>query len=371
MLSALLPSAWRERRERRQALRELRQIDTIESDLLALRDDNPLYRAKVSLEIGDPAAAREFFEEARKRIPRYVLTCPDTIEVMLNLKEFDELDAFALKGAKLFRKEPHYLEGYAESAQRRRNLDEAVRRWAMVRKKFPHRRLSYICGVGCLRELGRLDEADRLMTHALGLMPNDMALLIEYCRVPEARGDWEEALRRWNSIRDRHPMGYMGAAVALQNLGRVEEADALLAEGRFRYPIETVLAVAQAQLSERAGNIPEALKRLAVVRQRFPFSPIGYGDAIRLLRDQKSWAEADEVALAAVDRFPDDSRQLAQYAQLAQDRQDWAEAAKRWAAVKAAFPDRTDAARMEAQALAAAGASSANAQGATQTSTSG
>jgi predicted Zn-dependent protease len=356
MLSALLPSAWREYRERRKALREMREIEAAEFETTSLRDDNPLHRAKVSVEIGDLEAAQHFLAEAWARIPDYVLRSPDTIGIMLGLRQFDELDSFALKAAKRFPSKSHYLEGYAESAQRQHNWEEAVRRCAMVRKRFPRSRVGYVCAASCLRDLGRLDEAERLLNQAMRMRPNDELILIEHCRLADASSNWEESYRRWGSMRNRHPAGYIGAALALQNLGRRQEGEAVLVEGRSRFPVEADIAVAQAQIAEKAGDIAEALKRWEVVRQRFPFNHMGYRDAIRLLCEQQDWAKAEEIAQAAIDRFPDDMAWLVQYAQLAYEREDRTEEAKRWAAVRMAFPNWQEASLREAQALAAAGA---------------
>ncbi|MGA3403671.1 MAG: tetratricopeptide repeat protein [Acetobacteraceae bacterium] len=341
--------------ERHRALRDMQRAAAIDEATLSLRDDNPLHRAKVSLEVDDLKSAREFLDIARARIPNYVLTCPDTVDILLGLGDFAELEAFALKGAKRFPKQPHYLEGYAMVAETQRNFDEAVRRWAVVRKKFPRSTLAYTAAIGSLRHLGRLDEAEALLRSALRMMPGDMTVLLEWGRVAEARGDWEEAHRRWDSLRDRHPQGFWSAAWALQRLGRTAEAEALLEAGRLRFPTSQGIAIMQAQIAKDAGNIAEALRRWGVVRQRFPFDPAGYVEAIRLLRPQGAWEEADAIALAAIERFHAHAWPLADYAMLAHDRQDWPEAAKRWAALRAAFPDHKDARDREAEALAAAG----------------
>jgi len=348
--------------ERRRAFRDLKRVVALEDATVSLRDDNPLHRAKVSLEVNDLKGAREFLDLARMRIPNYVLTCPDTVDILLGLGDFAEADAFTLSGAKRFPKQPHYLEGYALSAECRRDFAEAVQRWAVVRKKFPYRKFGYINAVGCLRQLGRLDDAEPLLAQAMRLMPDDMTILLEWGRVAEARGDWKEAYRRWDSLRNRHPAGYHGAALALHKLGRTAEAEALLAEGRFCHPIYAGLAIMQAQIAEETGDKAEALKRWATVRQRFPLDRAGYVDGLRVLREQQEWAEAEAVARAAIDRFATEAWPLVEYAELAHARRDWPEAASRWAAVRMAFPDRKDAYQREAEALAAAGQPAAAAE---------
>lgn len=341
--------------QRRRAFRDLKRVVAIEEATISLNDDNPLHRAKVSLDVDDLKSAREFLDIARVRIPNYVLTSPDTVEILLGLGDFAEVESFTQSGAKRFPHRPHYLEGYAMVAERQRDLDEAARRWALVRRKFPNRKLAYTAEVGALRRLGRLDEAESVLRQAMRRMPDDMTVLLEWGRVADARKDWEEAYRRWDSLRDRHPAGYVGAAEALQKLGRTEEAEALLAAGRLRHPIHEGIAITQAYIAEAAGNRAEALKRWAVVRQRFPLDRAGYAEAIRVLRQQQEWAEAEAIAQLAIERFPAYVWPLEDYAMLAHVRKDWTEAAKRWAALLVAFPDRKDAQQREAEALAAAG----------------
>jgi tetratricopeptide (TPR) repeat protein len=341
--------------ERRRAFRDLKRVTAFENATLPMRDDNPLHRAKVLVEIDDFKRAREFLEIARARIPDYFLTSPDTVYILIELRDYDGAEAFTFDGAKRFPKEPHYLEGYALVAERRRDYAEAAKRWAVVRKKFPYRKFGYINAVGCLRQVGRLDEAEAVMAQALRRMPQDMGLLLEWGRVAEARGDWEEARRRWDSLRNRHSAGYIGTGQALHKLGRAEEAEAVLREGRSRYPTDAGIAVMQAHIAQESGDVEEALKRWAVVRDRFPLNAGGYSGAIHLLRTRQRWAEADALAQAAIERFPSQPWPMGDYANLAHARRDWPEAARRWAALRVAFPERKDAAEREAEALAAAG----------------
>jgi tetratricopeptide (TPR) repeat protein len=257
---------------------------------------------------------------------------------------------------KRFPRQPHYLEAYARAAERARDFDEAVRRWALVRKKFPGRTAGYVAAVSCLRQSGRLDEATALIRRAQALMPDDMTVILEAGRVVEAHGDWDEAYRYWYRVRTRHPGCFFGAAQALHKLGRTAEAEALLAEARHRYPIESGIAILNARIAGETGNTAEALKRWAFVRERFPLDRAGYQDGVRLLREQREWTEADAVAEQAIHRFPEEDWPLAEYAHLANARQDWSEAAKRWAAMAAAFPGREDAGRRAAEASAKAAA---------------
>jgi len=70
--------------ERRRALREMRRLMAAEAATLVIQDSNPLYSAMISLKEGDlQACPGTYLDQARTRIPDYVLTCPDTIDVLL------------------------------------------------------------------------------------------------------------------------------------------------------------------------------------------------------------------------------------------------------------------------------------------------
>ena len=345
--------------ERRRALKEMRRIIAVDAEQIAMRDNNPLARAKVSLELGDVKTARENLALAREQMPMYVVTSPVTVEVLLGLGDFDEVEAFTLDEAKRFPHQPHDLEGYATAAMRRGDREEAVRRWALVRKKFRNSKKGYVDCADCLCVLGRLDEADALTKRAMQLYPDDLPALIMHCRISDARQDWEESYRRWDAVRPRHSAGLIGVARALYKLGRAAEAEAVLADGRYRFPLEPGIAILRASAAQEAGDHAEAMKRWAEVRQRFPFDRAGYVDGSRYLCQQKEWSEADAVGLAAIARFPGQAWPLAEYAMVAHTKRDWPAAAERWAALRAAFPEREDAYQREAEALTESGQSEA------------
>jgi tetratricopeptide (TPR) repeat protein len=332
----------------------LQRIIAAEAAMMALQEENPLTRAKQSLASGDLKGAREHLAIARQRMPDYTASSPVTVDILVELGDHAETETFVLEGLKRFPRLPHFLEGYALVAERRHELEEAARRWAAVRKRFPTRKGPFIHEADCLRELGRLKEADTVIGRAVRAFPNDVSVLNIYGRIGEALGDWEEAYRRWDTFRDRHVIGLVGTARALHRLGRTEEAGKLLAEGRFRYPLERDVPAMQARIAEETGAREGALKLWATIRERFPLDRVGYVEGLRYLRELQEWTAADAVAQSAIERFPSQPWPLAEYASLAHHRRDWAEAARRWAAVCAAFPYHQGAQKNEIEALTAA-----------------
>ena len=339
---------------RRQAMRDMRRMIATDADSIALDEQNPLARAKMSVDAGDPKRAREYLAMARERMPAFVASDPATVDVLIGLGDYDEAESFTLEGAKRSPYRPHYLEGYAQIAERRHDMEEAVRRWRAVAKKFPRRKWAFIRETECLCALRRLDEADVAVRRALRLFRDDIGLLICAGRIGDARGDWAAAAKRWDSIRDRHPLGLVGSAHALHKLGRTDEAMTLLAEGRIRYPLERDLPAMQARIAEEVGDTAQALKLWATIRDRFPKDWMGYVEGARCLREQGQWPEADAVAEAAIERFPGQRWPLAEHAKLAEHGRNWPAAASRWAALRAAFPDDQEAQVREAAALTAA-----------------
>lgn len=353
MWSFLIPGPVRAILERRQIMREVRQIQQDEAWEIARSDANPLHRAKMSLQADDPKSALAYWNELWTRYPEYAATAPDTIEVLLGLRLFDEAETLMRQGQQRFPREGRYAEGYAATAERRRDWDEAIRRWAAVRKKFPGRPAGYMSGAACLREVGRLDDADALIAQAMPKFPKSVACWLESGRIGDARRDWTDAQRRWEELEQRfgHNAGMVGAVRAMMETGRLEEAEATLIPARVKYPIEVSIPVMLAQIAERRGDIPLALERWAVVREKFPRHMQGYVETVRLMRAAGQFGELDAVIQQAIHTFPTDAWPLVEHASLATQQKDWDAAASRWQAVRDAYPDREDGYLRGAEAL--------------------
>jgi tetratricopeptide (TPR) repeat protein len=357
MWSELLPSRLRTWRETRRALREMNDRQALDDSLAALDDNNALYRAKVAVQVGDKDAALNFWLDARRRFPSYTLRSRDSIDVLLQLRRFDEAESLMLEGQKQFPQEGYYFEGYARVAQEQGNMPEAVERWASVRKQFPFRWRGFAFGADCLANFGNLTEASTLLDIAVVRFPAEIGCHLSYARIAERLQDWPEAVRRWEHVLEefRHVAGISGAARALHEMGRTDEAVARLETMRPLYPTEVEIVVLMAQLEEARGDQGKAEQRWRFVRERFPLSAIGYKESARVLERLGRADDADTALRAAIDRFDRDAWPLVEYASIAQKRGDAAEAAKRWEAVRTAFPDREDGYLCGADALAVSG----------------
>ena len=342
-------------RERRGALHELQQLTLNDYGMLSLDDANPLQRAKMALESGDPDGARHYLELARERLPGYVVASPDTITVLLGLGDLDELERFTRDGLKRFPRKSQYWEGFAMAAERRRDFAEGAKRWAQVRRKFPYDWQGYANGAACLRELKQFDEALKIIRRGLRSIPEDLRIALEGGRIMEAQQDWSGLLRHWQGSRDEHGIGCAGYAYALFRLGQRAEAEAELERGRDKYRTDIGIEITASRIAREAGDMAEAVRRLEVMRKRFPYDSRASIYSLQVLRDQKAWAEADAIAFTAIERFPKEDWPRSEYAYLAEARGDWDVAAERWHSLREVFPLHRPAWVREAAALTAAG----------------
>ena len=152
---------------------------------------------------------------------------------------YDEAEALMQEGRKRFPRQPHFAEGLAQVALRRGDARSDTPLPAGADRKFPMRVRAYSLEAACLNDLDRTKEAEALLLRALRFAPGDIALNFEYAKSAARRKDWEEALRRWTAVREkfRHIAGPIEVAKCLKELGRYDEADALLRETFYSFPL--------------------------------------------------------------------------------------------------------------------------------------
>ncbi|MDR3529538.1 MAG: tetratricopeptide repeat protein [Rhodopila sp.] len=358
MWSSLIPTRFIAWRERRRALQEIRAIAEEEKWALALNDANPVNLAKIALSLNDRTDALHHWRDAMNRFPAFAKTSHDSLGVMLGLELFDEAETIMHEGMRRAPGDQFYAGGYAEVAERRGDMSEALRRWQFVQKRFPSWWKGYVHNAICLRRTGDLDQSDALLVRAVGLFHDMVPVWVEWGRAADCRHDWTESLRRWEAVSqrfDNHAVGHGGIARALEELGRLDEAEERFTSARMRFPLAVEIYIALARIAYSRGDKMEAVRRWTDTKRRFPLMPFGYEGEIRLLRELRRYSDAEVVALEAIDRFPTDQWPIVEYATLASDRQDWPQAVERWAVVRSAWPGRGDGYLRAAEALSMLG----------------
>jgi tetratricopeptide (TPR) repeat protein len=353
-----LLSLWREWSERRQILRDIRrrQGDAHERDRFKVRDE--LTYALAALDRGERKFATEVWTSLMERYPAVARASPLALSVLIGLRRFDEAEDLMLAGQKKHPSDPYFAKGLAEIAHTKRDFDTALERWAFLRKRFPGVVEGYTYGAGAFAEKDQPEQAEALALQATKRFPDNIGGPLEYTRIAIKAKNWQEALRRWQSIRDQFDYfgSYIGSAQALTHLGRYDEAEALLQQARLRFGTEPAPLSEFARVAEAKGDVPAAVQRWKDVLSRFPLDIYVHFIASEAFEKLGEPAEAEATLRAAIDRFPTELRPPLELAQLLHHkRRDFPAAADAWAALRAVFPDNEDAYTSGAHALDQAG----------------
>jgi tetratricopeptide (TPR) repeat protein len=343
--------------DRWRAMGELRSLAKRQSPLLRYEFESLVIDAKDALERGQSVVASEIWSRARVLSPNMAMTFEPALELLLRLQSDDEAEAFLVDAQKRYPRHAPLIESLAWLEFRRHDYAATLRRCAQLRRRTPMRVKSYWIAADTLLELDRDAEAEATLAAGIRAVDDNAGLRIHHAKIPERSQNWAEALKRWMSVWNdfHHPVSLSGAAKALKNLGRVDEADRLLSEGLYRTSVSHDLLIESAIFAEDRKDWEAAALRWETLRRRFPTIPHGYVHCLRPLSELGRKAEADEILREGIDRNPDDPALAIEYARLAHGRGDWPEAALRWAAVRGRFPTRQEGYDNGSEALVALG----------------
>jgi len=343
--------------QRWRAMGELRSIQKQETTANRWKFRDMLLEAKDAHERGYRSRAIDIWNHAYTIFPNIAEGSGQALNLLILLKLFDEAEALLNRGRKRHPRQLYYLEGLAQVAYERRDLTEAIRRCAVLRKKHPRSIKGIWFEAASLRQLGRFDEAEKALSRGLRGNSGDLGLLIEYARIAELRKDWDGAMKRWTTIMDDHShfAGAVGIANVLTELGRHDEADQLLSDVLPKWGGELSIWVGIVQVAENKGDWEEVARRWSTVRKRFPTDPMVYVRSLGPILKTAGRERAEEVLREGIEYIPDDPSLMIEYALLAHRGGEWTEAARRWAALRERFPRNPEGYEKGAEALAASG----------------
>jgi predicted Zn-dependent protease len=333
---------FREWLERARALRDDRKLRE-KDDLLARQQvEDRIQLGKRALESGDRATAIRLWEDAHTRYSDLVVQSREGFNLLIGLQKFKEAEALMLEGYERQPRNPFFLEGAAIAATRLGNNDEAVRRYSILRKKFPRLLRGYTGAITPLIKLGRLDEADRI----LGRIANnarDINIKIEYAKLAMTRKDWPVALQRWKRLWNSRwqDAASLGVAQCHKEMGYFDEAEQVLMDALKRPRQDAIKFWTElALISECRGNWLEAARRWDDLRKRSPSMLEAYCRSALAFGKCGYEAEVDSILHAATQRFPSVQQPWVDYARAAERRGSLDEARLRWDAVQAKFPEQ-------------------------------
>lgn len=277
----------------------------------------------------------------------------EALNLLLDLGAFDEADAMMQGGQRRHPYYEHFARGYVQVAHRRGNLQEALRRCEMVRRKFPCIAEGYTIAAACLTDLGRHDEAAEMMKCGVSKLPDQCEIYVQQGRNATHRREWLEALRAWEVVwgRFRELLGALGAAQCLREIGRFADAERFLTEANLGFARNVWVLTEWANLAVAKGDYDEGVRRWQVVLMQFPYFANAYPRGAEAMRKLGREAEADELLRLAVTRIPSDLTVHLEYARSAHRREDWSSAIERWGLVRNRFPECAEAREKEAEVL--------------------
>jgi tetratricopeptide (TPR) repeat protein len=196
-----------------------------------------------------------------------------------------------------------------------------------------------------LRQQGRVEDAQALLTEATERFPDESGPFIENARAAELQRDWPEAERRWRIVAERFSgswEGVTGLARALREQGRPDEARKLLVRAAEGFPMAVGPIVELGRLAESIGNWIAAERWWRISAALEPGAWWAHTSLANALREQRRLPEADAVLAAQIERLGHEPAIFIDYARLAERASNWPEAARRWEAVSIRFPQLCD-----------------------------
>jgi tetratricopeptide (TPR) repeat protein len=291
--------------------------------------------------------AAELWDYVRKHFPSIAAGYIGAARALREMRRFDEAEAVLVEAVERLPDDPGAASERCWLSQIARDFPEADRRWTTLRSNFPNISAGWTVGAVALRELRAFDEAEALLRDAMLRFPSEAPPVVEYAWLATARRDWPEAIRRWETVRARfadRSDGLLRGALALNEVWRHDDAEALLRAGMDRFPEESSFAVEYAETAFRQAHIDDAIARYAIVRERFPNLVAGYLGGARALRNQFKLLEAEgmyehaQALLPNEPQFAFDHAMIPVFAPLLRDR-DPVQAISRLEKVIARFPD--------------------------------
>lgn len=194
-----------------------------------------------------------------------------------HLSRLREAEAMLARG---IRKDPFdvfCLIEHARIAEVMEHHEEALKRWQHLidvpSDQSIYKQNGILGKAQCLRKMNRWDDAEALLLPFTVRYGIAEAPLLELALIAEGRGDWNETLRRYESLRTRIPMfhaGYRGTIKALEQLGRHDEADVIRYQFAERFPDDPGPLGDWARAAYRLSDAAEIARRWNTVRERFP-----------------------------------------------------------------------------------------------------
>ncbi len=216
----------------------------------------------------------------------------------------------------------------------------ALRFWDHAWVRYPNYVKRSADTLGVLLGLKLFDVAEAIMLEGQGRSPHEARYFEGYALVAEHRGDRAEAVARWQRVRKRFPgswTAHVNAARTLNELGRLDEAEALAKRAISRFPGIIHAWLEHARVAEKARDWAKARTRWEQVSHQFGHVSGALGQA-RMMLALGQMEEAEHFLLEMRSKFEYEAEVATAWARLAEQRGNLELALERWTVVRKRFP---------------------------------
>lgn len=307
---------------RRTALAALRAADSAEELLAALRRAQDVFpdQAWPLREAANWAARRLEWQLAADLANRLVQSDPGIMDGyrigvrgLRALGQHADADALCARAAAQFPGESWPLAEAAQAAIPRAAWQQGIDAAAKLRGQFPAEESGYRTGAFCLMRARQFAEAERVLREAIEKFGRPAWALADYARAARLQTHWHDAIDRWAAYRTAfpdQPEGFVEGAIALRNMGPLDEADALLEQALQHFPDHPGVLEHYARTAQTRGDWNEADRRLQMACAACPDHPqlaLWHAEirARGIFEGRHDWDEAFRRFEALHRRFPD------------------------------------------------------------------
>jgi hypothetical protein len=198
---------------------------------------------------------------------------------LINLSRLNEAESILQQGLSLYPDDFGLLVQNAWLASFNGNHVEAKKRWLIVKERKPGYAHAWCQVAFNARVLSEIEESSSVITEALRRFPRNRAVISEAARVADRRAAFSEAIILWEKLFSSFhakPEYIQGYAYDLVRLRRLDEADAVLAIGNRRFPLDRGLLATQGALSMAREDWEGAIAIWQNFRSQYPDDQAGW-----------------------------------------------------------------------------------------------
>jgi len=221
-------------------------------------------------------------------------------------------------------------------------IEAALDTYRELRAAFPDQADGYLRAADLLTRQGQAERSLTLLRDGQARFADDVRFDISLGWLTLHTRDLQAASARWERVREKlanQPVGYVGGAMTLRKMQRLDDANALLETAVGLFPADPGVRIEHARIAHRSRDREEALCRWAAVRETFPDHAEGFSGAAPTLIELERLDEAETLLIEGVQKHPADRGTALELARVAHHRRNWEAAAGRWQDVRTKFPD--------------------------------